>query len=180
MWSDTPTVKDDKRSRSLVLWREAYSDDIIRLYMSCTCYVQDLDSFVGGLTPIWPFPGNESLTWTIFYVFPTFCGPNHAKLWSWLGNDVVDAAIWSKSCTMCISKRSRSLVWHIVTCSDVTTMLPMMCRVPLVILVWFCAHFDMCLTIWSLCGPAGCFLEFGHVNLCHFWKPLGPHVTFDV
>ena len=180
MRSNTPTVKDDKRSQSLVLWRVVHSDDISRLYMSCTCYVQVLDSFGSDLTPVWPFPGGESLTWTILYVFPLFGGPNHAKFWSWSGNDVLDAAIWSKPCTMCISKISRSLVWHIVTCSDVTTMLPMMCRVPLVILEWFCAHLICVWPFDHFAVPQADFLGFWHVNLCHFWRPLGPHVTLDV
>ena len=140
MRSATPTIKDDKKSRFLVLWIVVWSDDIITLYMSCTCYVQVLGSFGSKLTPLWPFLGGGSLTWTIFDVFPTFCGPNHAKLWSWPDDDVLDAAIWSKLCTMLTSKRSQSLIWHIVTCFDVTTMLPMMCRVSLVIWVWFCAH----------------------------------------
>ena len=140
MWSDTPTVKNDKKSWFLVLWRVVHSDDTIRLCMSCRGYVQVLGSFWSGLTPVWPFLGVWPLTWTNFDVKPIFHGPNHAKLWSWLVDDVLDAALWSKVCTMLISKKSRFLVWHIVTYFEVTTMLSMICRVPVVNLVWFCAH----------------------------------------
>ena len=140
MRSNTPTVKDDKKSRFLVLWTVVWSNNIIRLYMSYTCYMKILDPFGGDLTLVWPFLGGESLTWAIFGVSLLFSGPNHAKFWSWPGIEALEAAMWSEICTMCISKRSRSLVWHIVAWSDVTIMLPMMCRVPLVILEWFWAH----------------------------------------
>ena len=50
MKSVTPAMKDDKKSRFLVLCTVACFDDIIWLKMSCTCYVEGLSPFGGDLT----------------------------------------------------------------------------------------------------------------------------------